>query len=203
MDEGRFSFDEFRRNLTAEMAKKGVKPTTLSLMVGKNRTLIKDVLEKNSDVGIETVNKIAKGLGVPASTLTGVPRVAITGKAGAGGEVVFEEDNGDEYVIRPPGVSGPMEAIVVQGTSMFPRYRDGDVLYIQRRHDGVLPEYIGEDCVVFLASGETYVKQLMSGSEPGKFTLISLNAPPMEDVEVEWATPICFSMPARSRHLFS
>ncbi len=86
---------------------------------------------------------------------------------------------------------------------MLPKYRDGDIIYIQRDHEGVLPEYIGEDCAVRLATGETYIKQLMRGSRPDRFTLLSLNAPPIEDVEVEWATLVRFVMPARSRQLLS
>jgi repressor LexA len=67
----------------------------------------------------------------------------------------------------------------------------------------VLLDYLGEDCAVRLTTGETYIKQLIKGSSPGLFTLLSLNAPPIENVEVEWATPVVFIMPARSRHLFS
>lgn len=85
---------------------------------------------------------------------------------------------------------------------MLPKYSDGDIIYIQRWHDGILPEYIGEDCAIRLSTGETYIKQLIKGSEEGRFTLLSLNAPPIENVEIEWATPIAFIMPARSRRLF-
>ena len=84
---------------------------------------------------------------------------------------------------------------------MLPKYRDGDIIYIQRTHEGVLPEYVGEDCAVRLASGETFIKQLIEGNQEGRFTLLSLNAPPMENVEVEWATLVRFVMPARSRQL--
>jgi repressor LexA len=84
---------------------------------------------------------------------------------------------------------------------MLPKYKDGDIVYIQRDHDGVLEECIGEDCAVRLVSGETYIKQLVLGSEPEKFTLRSLNAPDMENVDVEWATRIIFIMPAKSRYL--
>jgi repressor LexA len=66
----------------------------------------------------------------------------------------------------------------------------------------VLPEYLGRDCAVRLATGETYIKQLMKGSDEGRFTLFLLNAPPIENVEVTWATPVAFNMPFSSRHLF-
>lgn len=190
-----------RENLRRAMTRKGKKPTTLSLEVGRNRTLVKDLLEKSQDVQIGTLTKLASALEVPLADLLAAPRVPIVGHIGAGGTIVFEDLGNDETVLRPPGISGTLVALAVRGSSMLPKYKDGDIIYIQRQHDGVLPEYIGEDCAVRLVSGETYIKQLIAGSEPGLFTLISLNAEPMENVEVEWATLVRFVMPARSRQL--
>lgn len=177
------------------------KPTTLSLAVGTNRTLVKDLLEKANDVQMGTLIKLAGALDVDLADLLASPRVPVVGFIGAGGEVIFEDVGNDESVLRPPGITGSLIALAVRGSSMLPKYRDCDIIYIQRQHDGVLPDYIGEDCAVRLASGETYIKQLMRGDVPGRFTLISLNAAPIENVEVEWATPVLFIMPARSRHL--
>jgi repressor LexA len=189
------------------MNRKGVKPTTLSLRVGTNKRLVKDLLEKTNDVSMSTLTRLAGALDVPLYELLAAPRVPIVGKIGAGGTVIFEdvgEDiEADRTVIRPPGISGPLIALLVEGSSMLPKYKDGDIIYIQRAHDGVLLDYLGEDCAVRLTTGETYIKQLIKGSSPGLFTLLSLNAPPIENVEVEWATPVVFIMPARSRHLFS
>ena len=162
---------------------------------------MKDLLEKSQDVQLGTLTKLAGALEVPLSDLLASPRVPIVGHIGAGGSIVFEDLGNDETVLRPPGISGTLVALAVRGDSMLPKYKDGDIIYIQRTHDGVLPEYIGDDCAVRLATGETYIKQLMNGSEAGRFTLLSLNAPPMENVEVEWATLVRFVMPARSRQL--
>lgn len=192
-----------RETLRRIMERQGVKPTTLSLRVGANRTLVKDLLEKGKDVQIGTLTKLAGALDVSLADLLAAPRVPVAGRIGAGGEVIFEESAEDETVARPPGISGTLVALVVTGSSMLPKYKDGDIIYIQREHDGLLPDYIGEDCAVRLASGETYIKQLIRGSTEDKFTLLSLNAPPIEDVEIEWATPVLFIMPARSRHILS
>lgn len=201
--DGVIDIESIRDALRRIMERKGVKPTTLSLRIGSNRSLVKDLLERTNDIQIGTLTKLAGVLDVPLSDLLTGPRVPIAGYIGAGGEVIFEEVASEETVLRPPGVSGKLIALVVRGTSMFPKYNDGDIIYIQRDHQGVLREDIGDDCAVRLKSGETYIKQLMLGSEDGRFTLLSLNAPPMENVEVEWATRVLFIMPARSRHLFS
>lgn len=192
-----------RDSLKRIMERKKMKPTTLSLAVGNNRTLVKDLLEKGNDVQIGTLTKLAGALDVSLADLLASPRVPVVGFIGAGGEVIFEEVEHDDPVARPPGISGRLVALVVNGTSMLPKYRDGDIIYIQREHDGLLPDYIGEDCAVRLVSGETFIKQLIRGSTEDRFTLLSLNAPPIEDVEIEWATPILFIMPARSRNLLA
>lgn len=185
------------------MVKKGYKPTSLSLAVGDNRTLVKSILERNGDIKIGTLSKIASVLDVSLDTLLAAPRVPIVGYIGAGGTIVFEEFHSDDSAPRPPAISGDLEALIVRGDSMLPKYKDGDIIYIQKQCDGLVEDYLGEDCAVRLVTGETYIKQLMRGSEQGRFTLFSLNAPPMENLEVEWATPVAFILPARSRQLFS
>ena len=197
-----------RDNLQRIMERKGVKPTTLSQQISRSKTLVKELLTKNNDVQLSTLRKLAGALDVELGDLLALPRVPIVGKIGAGGSVAFlelrDEDHieADETVPRPPGVNGKLIALVVEGSSMFPKYNDGDIIYIQRTHEGVLAGDIGDDCAVRLVSGETYVKQLVKGSEPNRFTLRSLNAPDMENVEVEWATRVLFIMPRRSREMF-
>ena len=189
------------------MDRKGVKPTTLSQAVGSSKTLVKDLLTKTFDVQFSTLRKLAGALDVDIGDLLALPRVPIVGKIGAGGSVVFlalqddERADPEDTVARPPGVSGKLIALVVEGSSMLPKYSDGDIIYIQRDHQGILEPDIGDDCAVRLVTGETYVKQLVRGSEPGRFTLRSLNAPDMENVEVEWATRVLFIMPRRSREM--
>jgi DNA-binding Xre family transcriptional regulator len=197
-----------RENLQRIMARKGVKPTTLSQRVGSSKTLVADLLTKTGDVQFSTLRKLAGALDVELGDLLALPRVPIVGKIGAGGSVVFvalqddERPDLEDSVLRPPGVTGKLIALIVEGSSMLPKYSDGDIIYIQRDPlTDVLESDIGDDCAVRLKSGETYVKQLVRGSEPGRFTLRSLNAPDMENVEIEWATRVLFIMPRRSREM--
>lgn len=200
---GSLDFEAIRDAIRDLMEAKGLKPTTLSLRVGKSRTLVSEVLGGNGDVKLSTLQRLAGALDVDIDVLLRRPRVPIAGYIGAGGHVIFEEYGEtlepDRTVLRPPGVSGKLVALLVRGESMLPKYRDGDIIYIQRDHEGLLAEYIGEDCAVRLVSGETYIKQLAFGSAEGLYTLRSLNAADMIDVQVEWATPVLFIMPARAR----
>lgn len=197
--------DSIRANLRRVMSEKGAKPTTLSLQISNSKTLVADLLTKNKDVQVSTLVKLAGALNVEIEELLSRPRVSIAGYVGAGGQIIFDdfgaEPDFENTVPRPPGVSGTLVAAVVRGDSMYPRFKDGEIIYWQKDHDGILAEYIGEDCVVRLLTGEIYVKQLAVGSQPGRFTLRSTNASDMVDVEIDWAAPVVFMMPRRSRQM--
>jgi SOS-response transcriptional repressor LexA len=126
-----------------------------------------------------------------------VRAVFLVGKIGAGGAILFEEYDEPREVPRPPAASGPLVALEVQGDSMLPRYDEGDIIYIRRDHQGVLPEYLGHHCAIHLADGGTFLKILEEGTEPGRYTLRSHNAADMRNVEVVWAAPVLFVMPKR------
>jgi repressor LexA len=186
--------------LRRAMQKRDIGARTLSERAGLGETAVRDLLlPKAKDVKVSTLNKLAGVLNCTLEDLIGADAVPLTGRIGAGGTIIFEDLGTDQMVVRPPGFFGPLEALEVVGDSMFPRYSSGDVVYICRSHDGVLPIYIGEFCAVRLVTGETYLKLLAKGSRPGRFTLRSLNAEDIEDVEVDWATPIVFVLPRYAR----
>lgn len=191
-----------RAALQRQMDLRKIKRKPLAKAAGLGETAIRDIFdEKRNDVRVSTLVKLADFFAVPLDELAGREPVPLAGKIGAGGTVIFEELDEPSFVPRPPVGTGAMIALEVQGDSMLPKYESGDVVYIRRNHDGVLPEYLGDYCAVRLADGSTFLKKLMPGSTPGRFTLVSLNAADMIDVEVTWATPVLFVMPRRSRGL--
>lgn len=185
------------------MERKGIKAKPLAIKAGLGETAVRDILESRSvDPRVGTLRKLAVELDATLEDLIGSELIPLTGKIGAGGTIIFEEDTSrDNMAPRPPAMGGALEALEVEGDSMLPRYSSGDVVYISRRHPGMLPEWFGEYCAVRLVTGETYVKQLARGSRPGYVTLRSLNAADMEDVEIEWATPIVFVLPRLARRM--
>lgn len=192
--------ERVRAALRALMEKRGVKPKPLAKQAGLGETAVRDFLDREgADVKLGTLRRLANALDASIEDLLGVEQVPLTGRVGAGGSIIFDENTSMETVPRPPGATGRLEALEVVGDSMLPRYSSGDIVYISREVDGVLDAYIGDYCAVRLSSGETFVKLLARGSRPGFFTLRSLNAADIEDVEVEWATPIIFVMPRAGR----
>lgn len=121
-------------------------------------------------------------------------KVRLAGFVGAGQEVYQFDEDGAGWVDAPPGDNGTVtEAVEVRGDSMLPLYRDGALLYYSRQ----LPpdEMVGEMCVVRLEDERMLVKYVRRGSERGLFTLVSLNAPDIEDVALQWAAPIDWIKP--------
>jgi len=188
----------FREALQRVMLAKGIKAKRLSKVAGLGETAVRDILDKGVEPRVGTLIKIADALEIPASSLFG-SQVPVLGKVGAGGCVLFEEADEPELVDRPPGATGRLMALRVAGDSMLPVYRDGDIIYVNRDHDGVLPGYIGEECAVHTVDGGTFLKVLALGSQPNRFTLRSFNAADMENVELLWATPVLFVMRNRKR----
>jgi repressor LexA len=196
MAEEAIDINAIRTALRREMERRGFKAKRLAKAAGLGETAVRDILEKVDDPRVGTLIKIADALDIPASSLFG-SQVPVLGKIGAGGCILFEEADEPDLVDRPPGATGKLMALRVTGESMMPVYRDGDIIYVNRDHEGVMPHYIGEECAVHTVEGGTFLKILALGSQPNRYTLRSFNAADMTDVEVQWATPVLFVMRAR------
>jgi len=186
------------------MKEKGFSRRSLSSAAGMSESAVRDLLTRTDNPGIGTLRKIAEALTMPVDELTGTAlMVPVLGKIGAGGQVLFSVDPDIElhdldempYVPRPPLTRGRLMALEVVGASMLPKYEDGDVVYVRRDHDGILPTYLNRYCAVRTSDGGTFLKILAPGSQSGRYTLRSLNAPDMENVEVVWAAPVSFVRP--------
>lgn len=199
--------ETIRETIEAAMREKGFSRRSLSRAAALSESAVRDLLTRTDNPGINTLTRVADALELPIDRLTGaLLMVPVLGKVGAGGEVIFSADpdreqydpDSFEMVPRPPLTEGRLMALVVVGSSMLPKYEDGDIIYVRRDHDGILPAYLNRYCAVRTGDGGTFLKILSPGSQAGRYTLRSLNAPDMENVEVEWASPVLFIMPKQS-----
>lgn len=198
---------QIRAAIEAAMRAKGFSRRSLSKAADLSESAVRDLMSRTDNPGIGTLRKIADALEMPVDQLTGAGlTVAVLGSVGAGGEILFSVDPDTELnesmdlpsVPRPPLVHGRLMALVVSGSSMLPKYEDGDIIYVRRDHEGILPAYLGRYCAVRTADGGTFLKILAAGSQAGRYTLRSLNAPDMDNVEVTWAAPVLFVMPKQA-----
>jgi transcriptional regulator with XRE-family HTH domain len=153
---------------------------------------------------VDQVRRLADALGVEDTALTAeidAPdrRVPVVGYVGAGTEVFpfddFPAGSGLRRVRCPDGLD-PLRTVAVQvrGDSMFP-LSEGSILFYRKVAEGVPFEAVGQMCIVKLAGdGPMLVKHLRRGYTRGRYNLLSNNAAPREDAEIEWAAPVLVVM---------
>lgn len=122
-------------------------------------------------------------------------QVPLKGYIGAGGEVFAEEFGGDETVEAPAEAAPETVAARVRGTSMYPTFQDGWLIYWSKQ---LAPDALMNTIVVAqLEDNRIMVKTIMPGSKPGLWNLVSVNpnTPPMIDQVVRWVAPIDWIRP--------
>lgn len=150
---------------------------------------------------VEDMERLAPALGIEPSDLHSMAKtVPVVGYVGAGAQVFPIDDHakGDGLadVRCPPGLDPDTTvAVQVKGDSMWP-LEDGWVLFYSRAQEATASHVVGKLCIVKVANdGPTLVKHVRRAPQAGHFNLISSNAPPLEDVELDWASPVRGMLP--------
>ena len=102
----------------------------------------------------------------------------------------YAHGDGLDHIERPPFIQGAAVAVEVRGDSLIPVAEDGWKLIYAGEQALLEEEVINRLCVVKLADDRVLVKRLIRGSKPGRYHLISTNAPIIEDAEVIWAARV-------------
>ena len=176
----------------------GISQETLAERVASGRSMIAKLEAGLRPLTDRWLDRLSKELDCTPTDILG-DEVAIVGKIGAGGSIIYEDVGNGDTIKRPPETPGDLVGLEVAGESMLPKFDPGDIIFISRAHDGVDDRDIGAYCACRLRTGETFVKKLARGSRPGLYTLRSLNAEDIEDCELDWATPVRASIPKFAR----
>lgn len=123
-----------------------------------------------------------------------VPVVPVVGYVGAGAAVElvdpYPKGGGLREAPCPPGANPKKTvAVIVRGDSQAPTIPDGWIIFYSRDPEPDLSSVVNKLCVVKVVDGPVLLKQVRRGYTPGKFNLLSANAPMIEDVALEWAAP--------------
>lgn len=141
--------------------------------------------------------RLGKALDVPPIALLPARRVPVVGYVGGGAKVFAIDDAemgagalGEVEVDAPLDLGPDAVAVKVRGDSMRPAYRDGDLIFYDRRLESDFDSLLGEECIVALDDQSKYIKELHRGSQPGRWTLVSHNASPITDVTLIWVARV-------------
>lgn len=191
--------DDLRSRLRRLMADRRLSMKELSIAAGLGETAVRDIIERQQDPRTKTLARLAQVLGVTIGELVEgqqplIQSIPIVGCISAGeGWIPFDDEAAhtvDEVELRVDG--GEPVALEVKGDSMYPVYRDGDLLIGAKASGPRADNLVGLDCIVLTDRNERYVKFLARGDAPGKFHLRSYN-PAHKDipnVKLVWAAPI-------------
>ncbi|WP_307280254.1 XRE family transcriptional regulator [Phyllobacterium ifriqiyense] len=124
--------------------------------------------------------------------------VKVVGYLGAGAEVEpdFEQvpPEGLEQVDLPFELPDDMIAFIVRGDSMLPALKDGHLMIVYREQKKPLESFYGEEAAVRTSDGRRFIKTIMRGTNG--VNLFSWNAPPIENVQLDWIGEIFAAIPA-------
>lgn len=188
------------------MESRGLNVLSWSKKAGLTESTLRNFLNGGDSLTSKTLFDLAQAEHVTISDILGEVHeermVKVYGYVGAGAEVYpVEEDQAGtgaiDEVEAPPGVDpDSVAALIVRGDSMYPVYKENDIIYYARTcdfHDSCLKR----ECVVKLQDGRAFIKVLSRGSNEKTFNLISYNSPPIEDVKIEWACEILWVKKSR------
>lgn len=126
--------------------------------------------------------------------------VAVMGYIGAGAEIEPEYEQtppeGLDQVWIPFELDDDLIAFEVRGISMMPVYREGHIVVCYKDQKRPIEFFYGHDAVVRISDGRRFIKTISrSGSQ---IDLLSFNALPIHDVEIEWIGEIFAVLPKTS-----
>lgn len=149
---------------------------------------------------LDYINQAAKAFGVRASEVFGADDpdgIPLMGYIGAGAEIMpeFEQtpEGGFETIQVPFPLPDEMIALKVKGDSMLPVYKDGSIIVVYRDQKKPVSAFYGEDAAVRTSDGRRFLKTIMRS--PAGVTLMSFNAAPIENVQLEWIGEIFAVLP--------
>jgi len=118
----------------------------------------------------------------------------VIGTVGAGAAVFPLDTGGFDEVTAPFDVPDDAVAFQVRGNSMYPAYREH--AYVIARPLTDVSDALYARAVVTLEDGSRYLKEVLPGSSPGLFTLVSFapGVAPIADVRITAAARVIGSV---------
>jgi len=161
-------------------------------------TMINKMLTGERDIRFDEIVSLSLIFGIepPIQKTEKTVRVVGLVSAGAAAELWGSSHDMFEEIQAPPEASENTVAVRVIGDSMYGLADDGSYLYYDDVRQEPGADILNKLCIVGLEDDRVLVKRIKRGTEPGLFTLQSLNAPDIENVRVVWAARVTWIRPA-------
>lgn len=141
----------------------------------------------------EEVDKIAGFFQspLPFKPIAKPKEVRLVGRvqAGAEGRLFGIADDPNDFVPMPLNSTDRTVAVEVQGNSLGTIF-DRWLVYYDDVRRPVTPDLLHKLCVVGLEDDRVMVKQIMKGSQPNRWNLVSQTEGIIEDAVVQWAAEV-------------
>ncbi len=141
----------------------------------------------------DVLPKIAKALGVSVIWLehgASIQQMSIPSFGYVGAGETFYPDSATKEIVSIRADDMDLFCVQVRGESGLPVYKPGEVIVCSRSAGFSENEFLNKDCAVVLTDGRAYLKRIGRGARIGTYTLHSYNAPPIENVMIEWCAPV-------------
>lgn len=138
------------------------------------------------------ISSAARAFGVPdAAVIEEIRTVPVVGYVGAGSEAHFYDgaDDPGEDAPMPEGGTSSTVAVIVRGDSLGSLFNHWLVYYDEVRLP-LTDDLLRKLCVVGLSDGRVLVKQVLKGTRPGRYHLVSQTQGLIEDAHVVWAAAV-------------
>ncbi len=184
-----------RNRITERREELGLTKTEVARRIGTSKQHYGRLESGETSLDAEWLRKLAAALQcrpvdlVPELGRAGIS-VPLVGHVGAGEKVHNYDDRGDLEQVDPPPGAERCVVVRVRGDSMWPAFREGDLLFFEPTSSFDPQRCLFRDCVVQVVDGPTYVKRVLPGPRPGSFTLASYRSPEIPDVAIQWASPV-------------
>jgi phage repressor protein C with HTH and peptisase S24 domain len=203
---------DWRNRVRELLVERGLTMKAASRRAGRGDTFVRDILERGQTPSAANLEALARVLQTNVSDLFGREEsyspekrriIPIIGHVGAGGEIDADFEQVREQFELPETaaiatsmVDDPI-GFRVKGNSMYPRFKDGETLIIDRKRSFGLDAILYNEVVCVTHDGHRCVKRLMPGSRRGVYTLESIDpsCPPIRDVAIRWASPVQVIIP--------
>jgi transcriptional regulator with XRE-family HTH domain len=182
---------QLKEIVARRLSETGMNPFEAARRGGLERSFVNDILiGKKLSIRADKANQLAAALDLPVGAIVASGAVSaassvaipVMGRVGAGAKVEFSDDEAElaisEAIAFPGGLR--IGALVVQGDSQYPRFRNGEVVLFERK---LIPieDLVGEFAILDSLDGRRLLKIPRRGAGE-TWNLESANAPVEEGV---------------------